>query len=201
MQHSVPYIPNRSAYSLRRIETGIGQQPVLETEHDHQSQSNQKRGYGVEDNQGRRGQPVGEAAFFVSAPKPPQKPDASREQHCRNRNLQRIADFFADERRNSCILFIRISERPVQKRPQVIAKLHRKRFVQMQRILVKCHLRGRHVLLGKACQVRHRVAGQQPRQEKIQNHDQQKAHERKPHIFSVILHARTSFSRWSSSNA
>ena len=115
--------------------------------------------------------------------------------------MQRIADFFADERRDSGVLFIRISERPVQKRTQIEAKLRRKRLVQMQRILIECHLCGRHILLGKARQVRHGIARQQTRQEEIQNHDQQKAHERQQHIFSVLLHARTSFSLRSSSNA
>ena len=90
--------------------------------------------------------------------------------------MQRIADLFADERRDGGVLFIRISKRSIQQRAQVVAELHRKRLVQVQRVLVKCDLRGRHVLLGKACQVRHGVARQQTRQEKIQNHNQKKAH-------------------------
>ena len=39
--------------------------------------------------------------------------------------MQRIADFFADERRDGGALFIRIPERPVQQRPQIEAKLRR----------------------------------------------------------------------------
>ena len=99
-------MPSRTAHSLRGIETGIGQKPVLKAEHDHQSQSNEKRRHGVEDDQHRCRQLVGKRIFFVSAPKSPEKTDPCRKQHRRDSNLQRIADFLTDERRDSGVLFI-----------------------------------------------------------------------------------------------